>query len=67
MRSEYNGIPLFKVSFSDFVTVTESVNMNKRLLARNIQSPELREYFVGTRKPHFAVDYDDVIVSYGGR
>jgi hypothetical protein len=45
--------------------VTECVHSNKRLLARNIQSDELREYFVNTRKPFFAVTYEDVIVSYG--
>jgi hypothetical protein len=63
--SVYNGRPLFAVNLSDFTTVTECVHSNKRLLARNIQSDELREYFVNTRKPFFAVTYEDVIVSYG--
>ena len=67
MPSVYNGRPLFMVDRCDFVTVTECVHSNKRLLARNIENPELREYFVNTRKPFFAVSYDDVIVSYGGR
>ena len=65
--ASYNGRPLFPVGFSDFACVTESVHAGKRLLARNIESPELREYFVNTRKPFFAVTYDDVIVSYGGK
>lgn len=65
--AQYNGRPLFYVGFSDFATVTECVNSNRRLLARNIDSDELREYFVNTRKPFFAVAYDDVIVSYGGK
>lgn len=67
MRSEYNGRPLFTVGLSDFITVTECVHSNKRLLSRNIRDDELRDYFVNTRKPFFAVTYDDVIVLYGGR
>ena len=63
--AQYNGRPLFYVGFSDFATVTECINGNRRLLARNIENPELRAYFVNTRKPFFAVAYDDVIVSYG--
>lgn len=63
----YNGRPLFSVGFSDFVAVSESVLDNKRLLSRNIVNPELRQFFINSRKPSFAVVYDDVIVSYGGR
>lgn len=63
----YNGRPLFVVGLSDFATVTECVHSGRRLLTRNIESPELREYFVNTRKPFFAVSFDDVIVSYGGK
>ena len=65
MPSVYNGRPLFAVNLSDFATVTECAHSNKRLLARNIQSDELRDYFVNTRKPFFAVTFNDVIVSYG--
>ncbi len=67
MPSSYNGRPLFTVGLADFIAVTEAVHGNRRLLARNIQSTELRDYFVETRKPFFAVAYDDVIVSYGGK
>lgn len=63
----YNGVPLFAVDIGDFATVAESVALGKRLLARNIRDDALRDYFVRTRKPNFAVVYEDVIVSYGGK
>lgn len=63
----YNGKPLFTVGFGDFAEISESVLLNKRLLSRNIADPELKKYFINSRKPSFAVVYDDVIVSYGGR
>ena len=63
----YNGRPLFTVGFGDFAAVSESGLLNKRLLSRNIENPELKKYFINSRKPSFAVVYDDVIVSYGGR
>lgn len=65
MHDTYNGKPLFRVGFDDFVTIMECANSNKRLLSRNISNNRLRQYFTESRKPNFAVAYDDVIVSYG--
>lgn len=61
----YNGIPLFIVDFADFAYVLECTDANKRMLARNIQCESLKDYFVASRKPKFAVSYNEVIVSYG--
>lgn len=62
---KYNGMPLFMVDFDDFGYIAECVTSSKRLLARNIKCESLKEYFINTRKPIFAVSYSEVIISYG--
>jgi hypothetical protein len=58
----YNGIPMFNVGFSDFYTFIESINSGKRLLSKNIQRDDLREYFKGSRNNNFGVCYEGVMI-----
>lgn len=65
MLAKYNGIPLFNVDEDDFFYVLECLHGGGRLLSKNIKCESLKEYYVKTRKPVFAVFYNDVIVSWG--
>ena len=64
--STYNGLPTFEVGFSDFlyVSVCKS-DPSKRLLSKNIEDDELREFYMKSRKPRFAVTCDGMTVTYG--
>ena len=60
----FNGKPCFKVDADDFMYIAACATMGKRLLSKNIKNGELREYYVNSRVPEFAVDYDGVILTW---
>ena len=62
---KYNGMPLFMVDFDDFGYIAECISGSRRLMSKNIKCESLREYFINTRKPVFAVSYSEVVISYG--
>lgn len=58
----YNGIPVFTVTFSDFMTFTESMSPNARLLSKNIINENLRDYYKKSRDWAFGICYEGVIL-----
>lgn len=61
----YNGRPLFSVSEDDFIYVMEAMTLGTRLIAKKIVSDELREMYVASRHPEFAVEFDNTVILYG--
>lgn len=61
----YNGMPLFELEFNDFSYVVECVMYGKRMLARNISSQELKQYFESVRRANFAATYGGTVIIYG--
>lgn len=58
---KYNGIPIFEVGFSDFAVITEYLNVGGRLLSRNIDRDDMRDYY--TKKGmKFGVRYDGILI-----
>lgn len=62
---EYNGLPIFDVDEYDFLLVSGCKHSSSRLLARQIVSQELRDFYVASRNPQFAVRCNGIIVTYG--
>lgn len=60
----FNGTPCFKVDADDFLYIATCATMNKRLLSKNIKNEALRKYYVETRVPKFAIDYDGVVLTW---
>jgi hypothetical protein len=65
MHRMYNGMPLFELEFNDFSYVVECVMCGKRMLARNISSQELKQYFESVRRANFAATYGGTVIIYG--
>lgn len=63
---KYNGMPIFEVGFNDFYVITEHINSNARLLSRNIERDDLREFFIkkGTK---FGIRYEGVLIDVSNR
>ena len=59
----YNGIPIFNVGLSDFHLFTESLNVNKKILSKNILREDLQTYYKSSRNV-FGICYEGVIVDY---
>lgn len=63
---EYNGLPIFDVDECDFILVAGcKASPSIRLLAKQIVDPKLREFYLNSRTPMFAVRCDGIIVTYG--
>ena len=58
---KYNGTPIFEVGFSDFSTITEYLNHGGRLLSRNIERDDMREYYV-KRGLKFGIRYEGILI-----
>lgn len=58
----YNGLPIFNVGFSDFNLFVTCLENGNRLLAKNIQSTKLQEYYKKSRNKKFGICYEGVIV-----
>ena len=56
---KYNDTPIFNVGFSDFCVIIESLNSNTRLLSRNIERSDLRDFYTkkGTK---FGIQYEGI-------
>lgn len=65
MPANYNGVPLFSVTESDFMYIMECSEVGGRLLSKNIQDEALRSYYMNARKPQFAVSFDNVVIYWG--
>ena len=63
-RKMFNGVPCFNVDADDFMYVAACATMKKRLLSKNIKDKDLREFYVASRVPKFAIDYDGVILEW---
>lgn len=63
---EFNGLPIFDVDECDFLLVAGCKHTpSVRLLAKQIVDDRLREFYVNSRSPRFAVRCDGMIVTYG--
>jgi hypothetical protein len=60
----FNGVPRFKVDADDFMYIAACATMNKRLLSKNIKNDELRAFYISSRVPKFAIDYNGVILEW---
>jgi len=60
----FNGVPKFSVDADDFMYIAACVTMKKRLLSKNIKNDDLREFYVNSRSPKFAIEYDGVILKW---
>lgn len=58
---KYNGTPIFEVNFSDFSTITDYLNCGGRLLSRNIDRNDLRDYYV-KRGLKFGIRYEGILI-----
>lgn len=58
---KYNGTPIFEVGFGDFCTITEYLNNGGRLLSRNIDRHDMREYYV-SRGLKFGIRYEGILI-----
>ena len=59
---KYNGIPIFEVGFLDFYTFVNCFENNNRILSRNIQGDNLREFYKKSRNNSFGICYEGVII-----
>ncbi len=58
---KYNGMPIFEVGFSDFYTVAEYIDRGGRLMSKNIERDDLRDYY--TKKGmKFGVRYEGMMI-----
>ena len=58
---KYNGIPIFEVGFSDFYTVSDYIDNGGRLMSKNIERDDLREYY--TKKGmKFGIRYEGMMI-----
>jgi len=60
----YNGIPFFKVGFSDFSYIYECINSDNRMLSKNIQSIQLQEQYKKSKTKAFGVVYEGVMIDF---
>ena len=58
---KYNGIPIFECGFHDFSVITEYLDRGGRLLSRNIQRDDLREYY-GNNGMKFGIRYEGILI-----
>lgn len=65
-RETYNGIPVFDVSISDFVLLTNALTFGRRLLSRNIRDDGLRNFYCKSRHPEFIARYDGIMIRWNG-
>lgn len=65
VSSDYNGLPMFEVTECDFIEIIDCLCMGGRLLSKNIHDDDLREYYINTRKPVFAVSYKNTVICWG--
>ena len=66
MTRRINGRPVFKVGFADFTYVVSLFNdPNKRMLTRNISSPELSGYIRESRSRDCYVEYCGILLDMG--
>ena len=58
---KYNGIPIFEVGFNDFYHISEFAIRGGRLLSKNIERDDLREFYV-KKGMKFGVRYEGILV-----
>jgi hypothetical protein len=58
---KYNGIPIFEVGFNDFYQISDYVTRGGRLLSKNIEREDLREYYI-KKGMKFGIRYEGVLV-----
>ena len=58
---KYNGLPIFEVGFNDFYLVSDYLNRGGRLLSKNIERDDLRDFYIkkGTK---FGVRYEGMLI-----
>jgi len=60
----YNGIPIFKVDFSDFSYIINCFENDNRILSRNINHHELQEQYKKSKSKAFGIFYEGVIIDF---
>lgn len=58
---KYNGTPIFEVSFGDFCTITEYLDHGGRLLSRNIERDDMRDYYM-KRGLKFGIRFEGILI-----
>lgn len=60
----YNGIPIYKVNFSDFSYVVTCFENDNRILSRNITRSDLQEQYKKSKTKAFGIIYEGVIIDF---
>jgi len=63
---KYNGIPIYKVGFSDFSYIVNCFESGSRIFSRNIKSEDVKKFYTRTDKNRnaFGVFYEGVIIDF---
>lgn len=62
----YNGIPIYKVNFNDFSYILECHNQGTRILSKNLQTKDFKDYYTKPRRNRdsFGIVYEGVVVDF---
>lgn len=60
----YNGIPIYKVGFSDFTYITNCFESDGRILSRNIHHQGVQEQYKKSKNKAFGIIYEGVIIDF---
>lgn len=61
----YNGIPIFNVGISDFITISSELCRGHRLSTKNILDEALREHYRKTRGMNVGICFEGIIIDLG--
>jgi len=60
----YNGIPIYRVGFSDFSYIFSCSENNNRILSKNILHEEVQEQYKKSKSKAFGIFYEGVIIDF---
>jgi hypothetical protein len=61
---KYNGIPVFKVNFSDFSYIVSCFENGGRVISKNLSNEKLKECYKKSRNHAFGVFYEGVMLDF---
>ena len=60
----YNGIPIYKVGFSDFTYIVNCFENDNRILSKQLTHKDLQEHYRKSKSKAFGIFYEGVIVDF---
>jgi hypothetical protein len=61
---KYNGIPIFKVNFSDFSYIVSCFENGSRVISKNLMNEQLKDCYKKSRNHAFGVFYEGVMLDF---